>query len=221
MCTPGVLADMDRECYTPVTDLPRGAQVLQGSHTVLYRRGMFRDDFMDLPRHLAREQMLLLLARLEEEAAPGYNGTRTPGADALLAAAHAALRSRALTAIPNDARWGRLAPPHDMFMVDDVYIGAYLHRAGVPRLVVPLRNATGLRVPLVAPTGRASEVLMPLDEPAVVSTAGGGESGGQASAGAADGASQQMRDVDSLHGVSTFNLVNQLSIGFFRVVGWW
>jgi hypothetical protein len=65
----------------------------------------------------------------------------------LLSLAHDALKHPDLTETAHLLRWKRANPPDALFLVDDVYISAYLACRGVPRFVVPSTNSAITPVP--------------------------------------------------------------------------
>jgi len=224
-----------RDCITDVFDEPRGAEVLMGSTLVVYRRGMFGDDFWHLPRMVARNKLLTLQGDLEEEleaAAATANATANTTANTttaaagavdagaakdaagnhsrvaaidgnatrvLLAATQTALANPLFHDIPDRDRFDRIGLPDELFMVDDIYISAYLARRGVPRVVVP-DNITALGMPPSPPTRR----IVP-DGMAVVD----------------DPTAPVLGDVNSLHELGHFNVANYIAARFLRMLGWW
>lgn len=218
-----------RECLTIVDDVPRPAQVLVGYDVTLYRRGMFStswvdgsgaagsageaamDDFLLLPRLMARGKLQALrddLTSDPEEAAGADGEAAAPPQPALTAEATASLlaevdRQLQLPLLAEDAamaRLFRLSPPPAAFLVDDVYVGAYLHHRHIPRLVVPATNLTRLQPFLLPPKPRPVQVRLPPATNLTVARIG---------------------DVDSLHGLADFDAGNFIVTRFFRMLGWW
>lgn len=189
----------ERDCFSPVQHLVRAADVLMGVSLVLYRRGMFADDFLDLPRFMVRNKVRTMIKEIDEglkdaEAAEAerWRDVRQAGVE-LLESSH-------LKTIPNEDLWERSSPPEEMFLVDDVYISAYLAKKGIPRLVVPHANLTGLDIPKVAEKHRNTKVLVQTEA-----------SQGQ----------PQLGVVDALHGVARFNLANYFAARYLAHMGWW
>jgi hypothetical protein len=110
----------------------------------------------------------------------------------LLALAHDALKHPDLAETAHLLRWKRANPPDALFLVDDVYISAYLACRGVPRFVVPSTSSAVTPVPREAGAGN-----LPPQPPRPPGPEG-----------------QRHRDIsaiDALHGESHFNQGNRKS----------
>jgi len=119
----------------------------------------------------------------------------------LLALGLAALRHPDLAETAHLLRWKRANPPDALFLVDDVYISAYMACKGVARLVVP--STPKARPPVPWAKGAASALPPQPPRPAVE---------------AHDGS---LASVDALHGVAHFNLGNHEAVRFFHQEGCW
>jgi hypothetical protein len=131
------------------------------------------------------------------------------GAD-LLAAAHAALVHPHLAEETDGMRaWRKEQPPEALFLVDDIYISAYLNKRGVPRVIVPWGdpNQAVAPVPYIMPPANAlpmpSQPPRSADEPSLLKI--------EPNVGA----------IDALHGVAGFDQGNAEAVRFFQRAGWW
>ena len=119
----------------------------------------------------------------------------------LLRLAHDALKHPDLAETAHLLRWKRANPPDALFLVDDVYISAYLACRGVPRLIVPSTDDAVTPIPLEPARGGLPP--QPPPPPPVP-----GESG-----------HIDLSAVNALHGEAHFNLGNHVRRGARRVEG--
>lgn len=105
-----------------------------------------------------------------------------------------------LHSTPNEGKWRRLKPPSRMFLVDDVYVNAYLAKQRIERIAVPLHDLSRLPYELVPKRHEPFTVyLQPFHNQ--------GE--------------PLMTTVDALHGEGGFNDANYQAAIFFRHLDWW
>ena len=127
----------------------------------------------------------------------------------ILALAHKALEHPALLEENDGMRaWRAAEPPEALFLVDDIYISAYLNRQGVPRVIVPWGdpNQAVAPVPYLKPALAAPMPSQPprsADEPSLAKI--------EPNVGA----------IDALHGVAGFDAGNVAAVRFFDKAGWW
>ena len=127
----------------------------------------------------------------------------------ILALAHKALENPALAEETDGMRvWREAEPPEALFLVDDIYISAYLNRKGVPRVIVPWGdpNQAVAPVPYLKPADAAPMPSQPPrspDEPSLTKV--------EPNVGA----------IDALHGVAGFDAGNVAAVRFFEKAGWW
>lgn len=102
-------------------------------------------------------------------------------------------------------RWKRANPPDPLFLVDDVYISAYLACKGVPRVVVPVSANAVPPVPFVT---RANATPLPPQPPRPAEPSPGAKR-------------NDLSAVDALHGTAMFNQGNHEAVRFFHQEGCW
>lgn len=208
----------------------RATDVIMGVSNPLYRRSMFDDDFLDIASIVARRKVEAMLkedeaARVAEadrkkreketgvketpakkegdennEDAHKHGPESKKAPDLVVEMAHAALAHPALQ--PNEAQkvLERLPPPSPIFMVDDVYISAYLSMKGVPRLVVP--GTEDSKIPI-------KEYSKPKkDWPAAPAPPDLPNGPG-------------IENIDALHSESMFNEANYAATRYFHHIGYW
>jgi hypothetical protein len=116
----------------------------------------------------------------------------------LLELAHTALKHPELAETDHLLRWKRANPPDALFLVDDVYISAYLACRGIPRFVVPSTASAQIPIPRV---GEGKTFNLPPQPPRPES---------------AGGSHVDLSAVNALHGEAHFNLGNAEAVRFFR-----
>ena len=229
MCLPTSLVLYNfHHCLSPVNKTsPRSADVVMGAASPLYRRGMFGADFLDLAKVTALDKIARLLqahytavgaprtlAQLREPAAPPALGAPAPGGDvleqSLVELAHGALAHPELAETPGMATWraAQPPPPEALFLVDDIYISAYLNRAGISRIIVPWGDENQCRTPVPMLTPAAAQPLpsqppRPGNEEELMKV------------------ERNVGAIDALHGVAGFDAGNVAAVRFFAAHKFW
>jgi hypothetical protein len=184
----------DRECYTPVATQPRGTEVLQGVGGVLYRRGMFGEEFTYIPRFVARNKLQTAMDQLEQNVSIGLTKEQTE----ILRLSKEILAHPDISTIPEEDRFDRIGVPAELYLVDDVYISAFLHSQDTPRMVVPKTNHSELPIPLAPMTNLTTYQYMLRGNFEVA-----------------------LRTIDALHGEQLFNFANFVAVRYLTFLGWW
>lgn len=120
----------------------------------------------------------------------------------LLELAHAALQHPDLEETDHLLRWKRVNPPDALFLVDDVYISAYLGCKGIPRLIAPATPHAKPPVPMLQPK---AEKDFPPQPPRPAN----------------EGPPVDLAAVNALHGEARFNQGNHEAVRFFHQEGCW
>jgi hypothetical protein len=120
----------------------------------------------------------------------------------LLELAHAALQHPDLAETSHLLRWKRVNPPDALFLVDDVYISAYLGCKGVPRLIAPATPHAKPPIPLL-PMKKQEELPPQPPRPKE------------------EGPHVDLSAVNALHGEAHFNQGNHEAVRFFHQEGCW
>lgn len=224
MCHPDSLPKYNfHQCLGPVDKrFVRPADVVMGVSNPLYRRGMFDDDFLDVSKVVAKRKVLAMLkkdeaarAKLGPDAKPittsdekGKDKDKDDPRkdlvdDALRKLAHEALKHPDLQM--DDAtvkRYARVPPPEQLFLVDDVYISAYMARKNVPRLIVPAASDAQFPIPMVEARNPAWAGDAPPPAPKREYDT-------------------DIAAVDALHGQARFDLANYGAVKYLHQLGWW
>lgn len=201
MCHPTSLPIYNfHQCLSPVDKVTvRATDVVMGVSNPLYRRAMFNDDFLDVAKVVAKRKVNAMLKEDEDARKPGGQVDKK-APDEVVEMAKKALLHPDLQDNEEMKHLEKLPPPSPVFMVDDVYISAYLSKKGVPRLVVPGTHDSITPIP---------EVTRPKkDWPA-------------APAGPTIDHTVGIENIDALHSESMFNEANYAATRYFHHIGWW
>jgi hypothetical protein len=183
-----------QHCFSRVTDLARGVDVIMGVAGPLYRRSMFGDDFFDVPKLLAEGKLKALVERTAAEEAQ-HDHAKKEGGGVTSADLEAGLAH--VGALANE-KLKRTPPPTSAFLVDDVTISAYLRHRGVPALVVPWQVPLAQLPNFPRPKRDFPEVAAPpVDH------------------------KERTDAIAALHGDPQFLNANAAAARYFRHLGWW
>lgn len=177
----------------------RATDVMMGVSNPLYRRWMFDDDFLDVATVVAKRKVQ---GMLDEHAKAVESGDVSKQAsEEIVALAKKALADPRIADNANIKRLARLPPISPIFMVDDVYISAYLAKRGIARLVVPAVEKAQVPIPdLKKPKKAWPDAPKPPALPA---------------------GSEQIENVNALHGESMFNEANFAAVRYFHHLNYW
>lgn len=221
MCHPESLPQYNfHQCLGPVdARMVRPADVVMGVSNPLYRRGFFGPDFLDVAKTVARRKVKQLLVkdevarRLQKEgklhpASEKDKGDPPPPVtaadlvtDEIRKLALETLKHPDLADDESSKKLKRLPPPDQLFLVDDVYISAYMSKQGVPKLIVPAGKDA------VFPIAKVPE-----------------RTGNWGAAPPAPSSGDDRRDIsaiDALHGQARFDLANYGAVKYFHHLQWW
>jgi hypothetical protein len=190
-------------CFSKVTTLPRGVDIIMGVSGPLYRRSMFDADFFDVPKLLAGNKLAALIERTEREEAAHKHGAGAVDGDGGGRGggrpdAHDMHAGHQHVAHLDNERLRRTPPPMSAFLVDDVTISAYLARKGIPALVVPMDIPLSQLPAFTRPKRHFERFPAPVVE------------------------SKERTDaIAALHGDPQFLNANAAASRYFHHLGWW